>query len=202
MASPGAHTKPVIFIGHSFVARLEQYCRALSIENVGLQPAACQFSFLPKSGGRLDYAYEALSTVQFLAPEGIIVQLGGNDLNDVTCQPRQLAQDIFAVVRKMLQTIPTLKMVLICQLGYRRDPVTGPHPKHPLRMGYNNLVDEVNHELMWLAQFFPKIRVWKHRGMHDWCSILSSDGVHLDLFGQRLYFRSIRGAALYLAKLA
>ena len=52
-----------------------------------------------------------------------------------------------------------------------------------------------------LIEFFPKIVYWKHRGMlSDYVSLLSDDGVHIAPAGERLYYRSIRGAVLFLSK--
>ena len=73
--------------------------------------------------------------------------------------------------------------------------------RHPLRVGYNGLIDDVNRELRRLIFFFSRIHFWKHRGMLlDGCSLLGADGTHLDPRGARLYFRSIRGAVLFLSK--
>ena len=80
---------------------------------------------------------------------------------------------------------------VMCLLGLR----------HPLRCGYNELVDIVNAELRRLISFFPRIHFWKHRGMlFDYRSLVSDDGVHLSPVGDRLFYRSIRGAALFLSK--
>ena len=73
--------------------------------------------------------------------------------------------------------------------------------KHPLCPGYNVLVDEVNAELRHLISFFTAIYFWKHCGLLlDYKSLVCDDGVHVRPTGDRLYFRSIRGAALFLSK--
>ena len=92
----------------------------------------------------------------------------------------------------------------ICQLCYRvlpRGKKFGLPSRHPLRPNYNSLVDQVNAELKRLIELFPKIVYWKHRGMlSDYVSLLSDDGVHIAPAGERLYYRSIRGAVLFLSK--
>ena len=66
---------------------------------------------------------------------------------------------------------------------------------------YNVMLDEVNAELRRLVSFFPHLYSWKHRDMlHDYQSLVSHDGCHIGSAGERLYYRSIRGAALFLSK--
>ena len=50
--------------------------------------------------------------------------------------------------------------------------------RHPLPTNYNALVDEANQEIRRLVDFFPCIRLWKHRGMRqNWCAFLHDDGL-------------------------
>ena len=60
----------------------------------------------------------------------------------------------------------------------------------------------MNAVLRRLISFFPKIHFWKHCGiLFDYRSLVSDDGVHLSPVGDRLFYRSIRGSALFLSKL-
>ena len=70
--------------------------------------------------------------------------------------------------------------------------------RHPLRPGYNGLVDEANAELRRLIAFFSKINFLKNPGMlFDYQSLVSDDGVHLPSIGDSLFYRSDRSADLF-----
>ena len=123
------------------------------------------------------------------------------------CEPLQLAKHLLNIARHFVR-LDGFTKVAICQIYYRYPPPPSGYRshtvaalKHPLRPGYNVLVDEVNAELRRLISFFPAIHFLKHRGMLlDYKSLVSNDGVHVSPTGDRLYFRSIRGAALFLSK--
>ena len=98
-----------------------------------------------------------------------VLTLGGNDLNNRDCQPDQLAKDILNVARSLIR-VDGFQKVAICQLQYRYPPSgsrmhSAATRKYPLRPDYNRLVDQVNVELRRLTYFFPKIHLWKHRGL-------------------------------------
>ena len=80
------------------------------------------------------------------------------------------------------------------------------------RLDYSQSVDDVSNELRRLIGFFPRVHFWKHcsmllngcsLGVH-WvftrCSLLSNNGTRLNTNGDRIYFRSIRGGVVFLAK--
>ena len=105
----------------------------------------------------------------------LILQIGENDINCVSCEPIQLARDILRVARDCLDR-GNVECVCICQLMYRAAPLSSGSrsaARHPLRVGYNGLIDDVNRELLRrLIFFFPRIHFWKHRGMLlDGCSL-------------------------------
>ena len=109
----------------------------------------------------------------------LILQIGENVINCVSCEPIQLARDILRVARDCLDR-GNVEFVCICQLMYRAAPLSSGSrsaARHPLRVGYNGLIDDVNRELRRLIFFFPRIHFWKHRGMLlDGCSLLGLTG--------------------------
>ena len=166
------------------------------MSNGGLDPLTISVSVIGKGGARLSFATDAASRIT--SPKADI-HLGSNDLNDCVCEPKQLAADILNI---RFIRVDGFKKVAICQLCYRYPPSSASRVRYPLRPRYNMLVDEVNAELRRLISFFPSIHFWKLRGMLlDYRSLVSDDGVHLRCpHGERKYFRSIRGAALFLSK--
>ena len=94
-------------------------------------------------------------------------------------------RDILRVARDCLDR-GNVEFVCICQLMYRAAALwlssgSRSAARHPLRVGYNGLIDDVNRELRRLIFFFPRIHFWKHRGMLlDGCSLLGADGRHLE----------------------
>ena len=195
----------VCFIGDSFATRFGKYCSAHAIVNGGFDLDVISLSVMARGGARLSFARDAALEISRLNATKVILQIGGNDLNNHCCQPEQLARDILHIARQLILH-DGVTNVAICQLCHRYPPSyqrsrSRAALRHPLRCGYNELVDTVNAELRRLISFFPKIHFWKHRGMlFDYRSLLSDDGVHLSPVGDRLFYRSIRGAALFLSK--
>ena len=197
----------VLFLGHSFVSRFQRHCDTRRINNVGLDPQLVSFVAMGRPGACLSFARDVIhdddSSSRINNTDCLIIQIGENDINCVSCEPIQLARDILRVARDCLDR-GNVECIGICQLMYRAAPLSSGSrsaARHPLRVGYNGLIDDVNRELRRLIFFFPRIHFWKHRGMLlDGCSLLGADGTHLDPRGARLYFRSIRGASLFLSK--
>jgi hypothetical protein len=165
-----------------------------------------QFAFLccvPR-GVHLGLVNDAAPRISEAHATKAILTLGGNDLNRPSCEPLQLAIDLLNIARHFVR-VDGFTKVAICQLCYRYPPSgyrahTVAALKHSLRPGYTVLVDVVNAELRRLISFFPAIHFWKHRGMLlDYKSLVCNDGVHVSPTGDRLYFRSIRGVALFLS---
>ena len=191
----------IVYIGDSFATRFERFCRARAMSNGGLDPLTISLSVIAKRGARLSFATDAASRITLSNADRAILHLGSNDLTDSGCEPKQLAADILNIARRFIR-VDSFRKVAICQLCYRYPPSSASRVRYPLRPRYNMLVDEVNAELRRLISFFPAIHFWKHRGMLlDYRSLVSNDGVHLRCpDGERMYFRSIRGAALFLSK--
>ena len=195
----------VCFIGDSFATRFGKYCSAHAIVNGGFDLDVICWSVMARGGARLSFARDAALDISRLNATKVILQRGGNDLNNHCCQPDQLARDILHIARQLILHDGVTK-VAICQLCHRYPPSyqrsrSTAALRHPLRCGYNELVDTVNVELRRLISLFPKIHFWKHRGMlFDYQSLVSDDGVHLSPVGDHLIYRSVRGAALFLSK--
>ena len=191
----------IVYIGDSFATWFERFCRARAMRNGGLDPLTVSLSVIAKQGARVSFATGAASRITLSNADRAILHLGSNDLNVSGCEPKQLSADILNIVRRFIR-VDSFRKVAIFQLCYRYPPSSASRVRYPLRPRYNMLVDEVNTELRRLISFFPAIHFWKHRGMLlDYRSLVSNDGLHLSCpEGERRYFCSIRGAALFLSK--
>ena len=201
-ASPSDQTR-VVLIGDSFASRFDRYCRTHGLVNGGLDPVRFSLSVVSRGGVHLSLVNDAAPRISEAHATKAILTLGGNDLNRPSCEPLQLAIDLLNIARHFVR-VDGFTKVAICQLCYRYPPSgyrthTVAALKHS-PPGYNVLVDVVNAELRRLISFSPAIHFWKHRGMLlDYKSLVCNDGVHVSPTGDRLYFRSIRGAALFLS---
>ena len=195
----------IVLIGDSFATRFERYCRAHAIVNGGLDPRLISLSVVGKGGAHLGWVNDAASRISQSNATKAVITLGGNDLNNAICKPDQLAKELLNVARSLIN-VDGFQKVAICQLQYRYPPSSSrlrsaAARKYPLRPNYNSFVDQVNIELRRLTDFFPKNHVWKHRGLLlNYQDFISDDGVHVGPEGERKFFRSIRGAALFLSK--
>ena len=150
----------VCFIGDSFATRFGKYCSAHAIVNGGFDLDVISSSVMGRGGARLSFARDAALEISRL-----------NASN--------------ASIARQLILHDGVTKVAICQLCHRYPPSyqrsrSRAALRHPLRCGYNELVDIVNAELRRLISFFPKIHFWKHRGMlFDYRSLVSDDGVFL-----------------------
>ena len=173
----------------------------------------CALSVVGKGGPHLGWVNDAAPRISQSNATKAVLTIGGNHLNNADCKPYQLAKELMNVARSLIN-VDGFQKVAICQLQYRYPP-SGSRSRsrsrshshsaaarnYPLRPNYNSLVDQVNIELRRLTDFFPKIHVWKHRGLLlNYQDLISDDGVHVSPEGERKFFRSIRGATLFLSK--
>ena len=98
----------------------------------------------------------------------MILQTGGTDLNNHCCQPEQLARDILHLARQLILHEGVTK-VATCQLSHRYPPADQRSRSraalcHPLRRGYNELLDNANAESRRILSLFRRIHFWNHLG--------------------------------------
>ena len=160
----------VLFLGHSFVSRFQRHCDTRRIYNVGLDPQLISFVAMGRPGAYLSFARDVIhdddSSSCISTTDCLILQIGENDINSLSCEPIQLARNILRVALDCLDR-GNVDFICICQLMYRAAPSSSSSwsaARHPLRFGYNDLMD-VNRELRRLIFFFPRIHLGKHHGM-------------------------------------
>ena len=127
---------------------------------MGLDPQLVSFVAMGRPGACLSFARDVIhdddSSSCINTTDCLILQIGENDINCVSCEPIQLARDILRVARDCLDR-GNVEFIGICQLMYRAAPLSPGSrsaARHPLRIGYNGLIDDVNRELRRLIFFF------------------------------------------------
>ena len=187
----------VFVSGHSYVSRLNNYVNTNM--NGGLGDLG-DVHLVGIPGANVPRIWDNVRLnpiLTYLHNYFVILQIGGNDLDAINVHPVEQANEILNLARRLMSE-KVVKTVHVCQLLYRRRAVSS---RFILRAGYNSLVDRVNRELEFLCQFFPKIIFWKHKKMSsNWHLMLNHDGTHLNDFGSKKYYRSIRGAVIQAIK--
>ena len=185
----------ILIFGHSFVRRLGEQCNRFtpSWRNLGLNTADFNVWFHSVSGATVPRLYHESSVVIDMSPHTLILQIGGNDLNNPNVNPYHLAQQIIDLSTHLLSLCHSLSQVYICKLHFRHQG----NSHRLLRHNYNRDVSLVNNRLVELQSRADCIIVWSHRGMClNWQSQRLQDGIHLNKKGMQQYYRSIRGAVL------
>lgn len=160
----------VMLCGHSFVSRLRLYVERNRM--IGFSELNCDTHMVGVSGANVAKLRDQVQLMN-LKQGHVILQIGGNDLNNDNVKPRDLASDIIQLAR-MLVREKGAESVTICQLLFRKYKRGA---RYPLRDNYNELVMQVNRELKWVAEFFPKLKFWVHRRMNlNWEKYIHEDG--------------------------
>ncbi len=200
MSAQSSEIRIVIF-GHYHVCSLEQYLHDQICQNVGekdwlnldINRKEITISFLGIDGLCLDTAHAYQEDLAAYSPHAVIMHLGENDVHKDTFGGAQdLAEKIISFAEQLIES-STVQKVAICQLLPRLKPHCA---------DYYNKLDDVNKALQQLMMNYPAMLYFRHRGL--WTGrekVLDPDGVGFNLVGKHRFFRSIRGAVLYVKKL-
>lgn len=212
-----------LIISHSHGHWLEKYIEETNpraLGNFALRESGIAVSFLSKRGGRIPWmgSRKIRSKIHRKGPQIVIMCIGGNDLDsgEERKKPQVVAMDLFTSAKSILQSNHTIKQVGICQIVRRKCWRTFSSLEGDVA------VDTVNEFLAAACDGHPSIFFWKHRGLQDplmekkdrsfevaspcWGDrlsrkpVLRHDGVHFNDAGNKLFFRSIRGALLFASK--
>ncbi len=195
--------KKVGICGDWFIAHLEAFIGVESqrdpaiSEDLGLENIYLSWHGV---GGRtvkkiIDFDLPALEAANL---DGIIVQIGSNDLCSPSVSPSGLIDQIQNELLPHLHKLG-IQVVYFCQVFHRRPGRTLNQLPIPLHI-YNDKVTEFNHMLASLAQDHFLAQFWEHQSLLK-CGKINrvwrADGIHLNWHhGQKPFYRSIRGAAI------
>lgn len=182
----------VALIGHSFIKRLHRFTKSCYLyDNLRLD----------KDNYALHYRYKGGLTVNKLAQDpdlcsfdSIIdiafIQIGGND----ACQESMSVENIVINIlsyASFLHFGVGIKKIIIGQLLFREVFATFHDYNKKIAQINVLLADKIKNENLHFVLF------WHHHGFWQDNNVLCFDGVHLNHFGMRKYFRSVRAAILH-----
>jgi len=146
--------------------------------------------FISGIGGRkadalLNFDLEKLAIIR---PKIVVLEIGSNDFSTPEIKPESVGTIILSIISRLKEEFG-VKQVLVCKVL--------PRQKQP-HSSYNHLVSELN---TWLGEALDSIShatFWRHRGLfNNFTNVYHRDGIHLNAYGQKLLFRSYRGAIIY-----
>ena len=161
----------VLILGHSFVRKHKYFITMLVIGGRTVDKMV-----------RLD-----LPTIQDMAPDTVILELGSNDLCDKTsdAETTGLATEAFVA---LLYHQSSVRYIMVCEVIPRSNQ---PFPH------YNDKVDSVNRYLVKALANASFAGVCRHRGLyHPSFNIYLPDGIHLNDYGNKALYCSYRRAIL------
>ena len=124
-----------------------------------------------------------LVVVKSFAPDVVILQLGTNDLFNISAV--ETGSGIEDLTRLLFESYG-IQLICVCQTIYQRDAPS-----------LNRQVRLLTQYLKVVLEPIPYVIYWRHRGFWNCKShFLARAGLHLNSHGQYKFFRSLRGAVL------
>ncbi|MES9882805.1 MAG: SGNH/GDSL hydrolase family protein [Sedimenticola sp.] len=129
-------------------------------------------------------------------PKGLVVQIGGNDLDQEGVDDDTAEAVVLRVIciTSLLQRRYDIKKVMVAQFLTRQST------RHCRADAYNQAVHHANVFLKAQLLEDPALFYWKLKGVKNSVSNIWADGVHFSQVGQLKYYRNIRGAILQCLK--
>ena len=196
MGVPDRHEVEVLIFGHSFISHLEKFTwnNGPKFAKMGFQNPRINVHFHGVPGATIRVLREKhLDVVKKLRPEVIYVQIGTIDLCDRTRGPEVIGSemhDLALILRRL-----GVRRIVFGQVLFRDEEGKPTGMQH-----FNGRVVVLNNYLDAVLGDEYAVRFWRHRGF--WRDIESNvkDGTHLNPWGQKKFFRSVRGAILVTLK--
>lgn len=194
-----ATTQPrVLILGHSFVRRMKDFLCQNHVEKECRMDfklrKLCVVTLLGIGGRTIDKLIRFdLEKIRKTTPTILVLEMGSNDLCDLSCDPQTICQAIMAFT-ELLAFELNIHHTVICKVIARKKP---PFPD------YNQRVKELNTALHYAVGMGRHVTLWHHRGLSNpEREIYAPDGIHLNISGNKLLYKSYRGAILFAVKQA
>ena len=191
----------ILILGHSFIWRLEEYMlKSFGFHhNMGFSYGTAEIFFRGTGGRTCDRLIsDDLPVVDELRPDIVYLEVGTNDLTDMSLRP----ETIGSLIEDFVTECATLNVgiTIVGQTIFRNDPQDEEiYPKlHP---EFNDRVIQLNNYNKVVLD--PEVHewgmYWRHIGLwHSSLPIIKPrDGVHLTGYGNFKLFKSIRGALVH-----
>ena len=197
----------VALIGHSFIRRLDldiRDRRKVELKR-NFDLSQCQVKFRGTGGWKvLDQNRFNVAIAPFLRdfnPDIVVIQLGGNDVDSAAFiqagenavdqvaenwKCLAIASDLEDITTKLLNDF-NVRRIYICEIFTRKSP------RHISAELYDLRRTNTMRLLSTLVEHDYRIRIWRHRRIFGSAQeMFSGDGIHLNLLGQKRFYRSVR----------
>ena len=154
---------------------------------------AGDISFYAVRGGtvRRFQSEASMNAMKRIAPQIIIFCLGGNDIDSSDAHPLRVGMDLFQLASKLKHSIHGLRRVGFCQVVERK------RWRQLSVEGGRVAVQDINEFLQAACVEHECFFYWEHKGLaFSRFNIFRTDGVHFSNYGNKKFFRSVRGAIL------
>ena len=194
-------TVSVLFLGHSFVHRLERFCLENEEKhNFGLVPESHLLFYKSRGGAKLSDCRKDFKVIGQVDANLVFLEIGTNDLDSQVMSPEMLAEQVFQCANDIIVNFPEVQMVVVLEVLFRspvgRFPYNNPNFASQAYLYNERVMQLITAPNLGKAS---KVRFWHHRGMVDKWATYLSDGVHLNQAGMEKYYTSIRRAILRLS---
>lgn len=180
----------VVFMGHSFIRRMDTALIGPWV-NLGFNTNDLAVHCLSRSGGRIAdmYNFEFSQRLTSLCPKLVLLQIGGNDLDQLSCNVEDLANELFTLIQWLNRRFGVAQIVVM-QVLYRTST------RSVDVESFNSSVYSFNRVIKERCSEYLYCYYWRHKGLSDGIfRSLCQDGVHLSKGGLRRYLCSVRAAA-------
>ena len=184
----------ILILGDSHVRRLMVYSDKQfgTYDNMGLHFQVANVNWYGIGGLTIERLrsshYQIVTEVK---PDIVYVHIGGNDLSCLYKSPEDVGEALEDLVADLHDS--QVKQIVISQQLFRAGRGL------PARMDYNRKVTVYNYfnKITYNANASNIVRYWYHKGLWNRrYTMVDREGVHFNSRGNRLFYRSVRGALL------
>lgn len=186
----------LLLVGHSYIRRLERYCRSQGIINFGL-PSYFLLEAFTLPGAHLSDLVDLIQPIVSFSPDLIVLDIGGNDMSVRSVDPQASAMALIFFLRYLAYILRCRKgyypVITILEQHYRARS-----PRHALRpLVVNQRLAHWHYLLDSWAQQYSDIRFVRLHNLNlaGWMSELA-DGVHLTPAAMGHYLDTIQHSVL------
>ena len=191
----------IYLIGHSFISHIADAAEHKTTPsqhetvrkwNNKLNELEIDLEILGQGGAKFSYLEHYSEVIKEEKPDGVVIDLGSNDLCLSKINPSKLAEDISRITEDWVRK-GWIKAAVICHIAWRTTLKKSYRCDKTLD-DYNRDVEKYNKHLACRLKDNPKIVHWRHKGLrHPKISAINKkDGVHPDTeTGFPKYVRSL-----------
>lgn len=186
----------ILILGSSHVNRFQDFIVENNLQDFNISSLSDMIHYYGIPGGRVENKHHVQLLERAVAkykPDGLIVQIGGNDIDRRDADETYVRCTVFRLTNicRLWQKRYSIHQVFINQFLPRN------RTRHIDGDFYNILVKFANQTLKDDVHSDTPIIYWKLKGFTNPRANVLLDGVHMNNAGFQKYFRHIRGAILH-----